>query len=146
MVGTKYLSYRIFDSSSQYLISERLATGYCSQVDELDRATNRSVCPFYTKTWYYIIPGVLVQRQPFDTVAHRNLWDELFYLAYLWMHTRVYRVNKLSPRRLRCPVFCNVITFERRVLRWMNLCLLSLRWMIPPMVVHPEKIDFRRFV
>ncbi len=21
-----------------------------------------------------------------------------------------------------------------------------LRWMIPPMVVHPEKIDFRRFV
>ncbi len=23
---------------------------------------------------------------------------------------------------------------------------LHLRWMIPPMVVHPEKIDFRRFV
>ncbi len=22
----------------------------------------------------------------------------------------------------------------------------SLRWMIPPIVVHPEKIDFRRFV
>ncbi len=27
-----------------------------------------------------------------------------------------------------------------------DLILLHLRWMIPPMVVHPEKIDFRRFV
>ncbi len=26
--------------------------------------------------------------------------------------------------------------------RWLQ----CLRWMIPPMVVHPEKIDFRRFV
>ncbi len=27
-----------------------------------------------------------------------------------------------------------------------NTDLMDLRWMIPPMVVHPEKIDFRRFV
>ncbi len=24
--------------------------------------------------------------------------------------------------------------------------IVHLRWMIPPMVVHPEKIDFRRFL
>ncbi len=28
----------------------------------------------------------------------------------------------------------------------MPLILKALRWMIPPMVVHPEKTDFRRFV
>ncbi len=26
-----------------------------------------------------------------------------------------------------------------------DICI-NLRWMIPPMVVHPEKIDFHRFV
>ncbi len=32
-----------------------------------------------------------------------------------------------------------------RALR-LSLFLSLLRWRIPPMVVHPEKIDFRRFV
>ncbi len=35
--------------------------------------------------------------------------------------------------------------FAGEVLLLMTLISL-LRWMIPPMVVHPEKIDFRRFV
>ncbi len=34
-------------------------------------------------------------------------------------------------------VSCILIFFQTEV---------ALRWMIPPMVVHPEKIDFRRFV
>ncbi len=37
------------------------------------------------------------------------------------------------------PSFRHTVTHNK-------VFLLLLRWMIPPMVVHPEKIDFRRFV
>ncbi len=44
--------------------------------------------------------------------------------------------------------FINKQTDKQKQKHSINILLLfsALRWMIPPMVVHPEKIDFRRFV
>ena len=48
-------------------------------------------------------------------------------------------------------VLNDVTSLLRPLLSLFNICIFSemidcLRWMIPSMVVHPEKIDFRRFV
>ncbi len=37
-------------------------------------------------------------------------------------------------------------SYEIQFQRYKDQSNLYLRWMIPPMVVHPEKIDFRLFV
>ncbi len=57
--------------------------------------------------------------------------------------------------KLKSPLVSCICVTPKTLLQYFPNALLytvwldsitALRWMIPPMVVHPEKIDFRRFV
>ncbi len=67
--------------------------------------------------------------------------QRLFPIAILPIH--VIRSSRMCLKLVRYG-FMLFLNLEHNVNRIQNQTLL--RWMIPPMVVHPEKIDFRRFV
>ncbi len=55
----------------------------------------------------------------------------------------------VAPRLINVNVDLELVDLECAESGLMFLAgsmLMTLRWMIPPMVVHPEKIDLRRFV
>ncbi len=52
----------------------------------------------------------------------------------------------LKSDRWTNVVVCDLAGVEGVDFDFALFVMAALRWMIPPMVVHPEKIDFRRFV
>ncbi len=64
-------------------------------------------------------------------------WDQP--IRHNWVQSIIIRAKKKKKT--------NRLTVQTRITdRSRNFRYTGLRWMIPPMVVHPEKIDFRRFV
>ncbi len=72
-----------------------------------------------------------------STLMHCNFHQQ--HLIRTLRMTNIYSTFALFGHHSICFVFIVLsILMENKIK--------GLRWMIPPMVVHPEKIDFRRFV